>query len=762
MSLDISPLEQAVPRATALLKRLSSVQAEAFASQSGGPDIQAMTERMRAASKSAGVLATGSGTARFKTPEAESAFVDPISQANEESLKRRAAREAYYQQQHEKNVYERMEWGSAEAEHLTKVGSAWVQDRLRMDAALADSARRTAQRELAEADAQQEAISQSMQRAAQERVAAREAMDEGLLDSARRTAQRELAEADAQQEAISQSMQRAAQERVAAQEQIADIRRQQAQVRASGEYSRANPFQQQVLAVQRLNQLLAERRKLLGNGDDVAIARATLAVNRQVQAVRNLRDELTVGTEGFRRLGNTSADSLGGYARFGLAAQQVGYQVQDFAVQVTSGTNAMVAFSQQASQLLGFFGGFRGALAGAALSVGILAFRLLDSGNSAIQQAEAVKKATDAWEEYSKQIKEIRFGNLPESEQAGSLEEQIQRAKNRLSELGDLQNRLGNTIAKRNTDYFGSFAEGYERVVFPTLEQQLKYEKAVKDAREAGRSAPSPLLDEFGGGAIFLPANLISGTDALEKLLAQVEETAAKGSLEVAELADRLRDLKKARLEAVQSVKDQGADAGRTDLQRIASLKQQQAEAEKLGQQETVEYQTRKNQIGELERTQRASLDRLSRDRQLIGKDEFDKLAIYRREWLKSEEGSVAEAEALNRVKEQEAALKKTADAYKDQLDPLRAQKRELELINNLVNTQVDGQALLTRQEADLLRLRMQDERERALRTPEALRIDTGASFAGMRNTDQSATTLISIQQQMLAALKTLVFQGAN
>jgi hypothetical protein len=55
--------------------------------------------------------------------------------------------------------------------------------------------------------------------------------------------------------------------------------------------------------------------------------------------------------------------------RFGsVGLQQVGYQVQDFAVQLQGGTNAAVAFGQQGSQLLGIFGA-GGALAGAALAI---------------------------------------------------------------------------------------------------------------------------------------------------------------------------------------------------------------------------------------------------------------------------------------------------------------------------------------------------------------------------------------------------------
>ena len=56
--------------------------------------------------------------------------------------------------------------------------------------------------------------------------------------------------------------------------------------------------------------------------------------------------------------------------RFGaVGMQQVGYQVQDFAVQVQGGTSALVALGQQGSQLLGIFGP-AGAIAGMILAIG--------------------------------------------------------------------------------------------------------------------------------------------------------------------------------------------------------------------------------------------------------------------------------------------------------------------------------------------------------------------------------------------------------
>lgn len=75
--------------------------------------------------------------------------------------------------------------------------------------------------------------------------------------------------------------------------------------------------------------------------------------------------------------------AAGGSRNFGAAAQQAGFQIGDFAVQVQGGVNPLVAFSQQASQLLGVFGVW-GAVAGAAIAIGSgLASAFIDLGEDA-------------------------------------------------------------------------------------------------------------------------------------------------------------------------------------------------------------------------------------------------------------------------------------------------------------------------------------------------------------------------------------------
>jgi hypothetical protein len=69
------------------------------------------------------------------------------------------------------------------------------------------------------------------------------------------------------------------------------------------------------------------------------------------------------------------------------AVGSAGYQLQDFAVQVQGGTSALTALSQQGSQFLGVFGP-AGAVAGAALTVGILAYQLVVGKDNAAELAK--------------------------------------------------------------------------------------------------------------------------------------------------------------------------------------------------------------------------------------------------------------------------------------------------------------------------------------------------------------------------------------
>lgn len=103
--------------------------------------------------------------------------------------------------------------------------------------------------------------------------------------------------------------------------------------------------------------------------------------------------ELTGQLFDMKRAADTSMGSNKGWKS---SMQQAGYQVQDFIVQVQGGQNALVAFSQQGSQLAGAFGP-GGAVIGAIIALGsVLAGVLITSLNGGKNAMDALKDAAEA------------------------------------------------------------------------------------------------------------------------------------------------------------------------------------------------------------------------------------------------------------------------------------------------------------------------------------------------------------------------------
>lgn len=92
----------------------------------------------------------------------------------------------------------------------------------------------------------------------------------------------------------------------------------------------------------------------------------------------------------------TTDVAAGGSKNWKSSMQQAGYQVQDFIVQVQGGQSALVAFSQQGSQLAGAFGP-GGAVIGAIIALGsIIAGTLITSLNGGKNAMDALKDAAEA------------------------------------------------------------------------------------------------------------------------------------------------------------------------------------------------------------------------------------------------------------------------------------------------------------------------------------------------------------------------------
>jgi hypothetical protein len=160
------------------------------------------------------------------------------------------------------------------------------------------------------------------------------------------------------------------------------------------------------------------------------------------------------------------------FMRGGLG--QVGHQVQDIAVQLQMGTNAMIVFGQQGSQIASLFGP-QGAMLGAVLAVGA-AIAVSFSGD--------VKKGEDALKELADRIKDTaeKTDILTEAQSKFLFTQQISMMANMrkqqlenneaIEESAEAQKKAGRTLDILN----GAYATGAEliRAGMTTKKEQQK------------------------------------------------------------------------------------------------------------------------------------------------------------------------------------------------------------------------------------------------------------------------------------------------
>ena len=106
-------------------------------------------------------------------------------------------------------------------------------------------------------------------------------------------------------------------------------------------------------------------------------------VNKVLQEIEKSIDESIAGINkldtGLKNTASTVEKSGRSFSNLNNAMRQGGYQIQDFIVQVQGGQSALVALSQQGSQLLSVFGA-GGAVAGALLTIGTVIVGSLIAG----------------------------------------------------------------------------------------------------------------------------------------------------------------------------------------------------------------------------------------------------------------------------------------------------------------------------------------------------------------------------------------------
>lgn len=137
----------------------------------------------------------------------------------------------------------------------------------------------------------------------------------------------------------------------------------------------------------------------MANKLDIVVAvqdNATAGLKRVTQGLNQFDERLKRSTLGTNQFGAAVNDNTRGLSRFAKSGlQQAGYQVGDFAVQVSGGTSAIQAFGQQGSQLLGIFGPV-GAILGAGVAiVAAIGVAMEKSSGAAINFNDAISKVKD-------------------------------------------------------------------------------------------------------------------------------------------------------------------------------------------------------------------------------------------------------------------------------------------------------------------------------------------------------------------------------
>lgn len=199
----------------------------------------------------------------------------------------------------------------------------------------------------------------------------------------------------------------------------------------------ANIFKQQAMEIERLSTAykpLYAASKLYENelnNLDKAHKLNVISSKQHEAALEQLNREYAAGVGRF----STYANAMGkGANRMGVAFQQTGYQVGDFLVQVQSGTNPMVAFGQQATQLVGIMYllpeatlaakvsilGLKVSLASIALGLGIAIPLITAIGAAWMKSRESNKYAEGSLRSYSEAADEARknIAELRQEEEA--------------------------------------------------------------------------------------------------------------------------------------------------------------------------------------------------------------------------------------------------------------------------------------------------------------------------------------------------------
>ena len=299
-------------------------------------------------------------------------------------------------------------------------------------------------------------------------------------------------------------------------------------------------------------------------------------------------------TKEFRKQGSAAKGAHGQLRLMRGGMGQLGHQVQDVAVQLQMGQNALLIFGQQGSQVASLFGQ-NGALIGAVLAVGAALGTYF--APTMFKTTDAFKELTEASEDFSKVIKEdLETGVISLSDEMDQLRTKsieafnaaialkmvnsVTAADSAITEFDDtLESLAGRFGAVGPMQNFRQSMELLGSGFGLNADQSLLFLQNLRDVRNGTGEAEKNILALLSGFQSFQN----EGADPVNKRLATLVDKLQQlriQSGEAAQQAETLRDvlkgqvpLTKAQSEALEKEEKQRKALAKTITDHVQSLK---------------------------------------------------------------------------------------------------------------------------------------------------------------------------------------------
>ncbi|WP_312393409.1 phage tail protein [Mixta calida] len=415
-----------------------------------------------------------------------------------------------------------------------------------------------------------------------------------------------------------------------------------------------------------------------------AIGQLEGAADRAGKTFKGLDTQLTSTAKAVNDASNSSG-------RFKTSFQQAGYQIQDFIVQVQGGQSALVAFSQQGSQLAGAFGP-GGAVLGADIALGsvltgVLMTALGSSSNKMKELQTAAEELNKVVVINSQGVAALSndYARLAATNAALATQLRDAAVAKYAAEVENARKAISN-IAEEQTSWWRSFSGGVASVTaagnaLDTLNIKTdNFRDAISQAEGAGtafRSSTQTILstvdmmaDKFdiSEQAAFTLVKQLNdlaknptpdNVTKISQSLASMKSTTDEGRLALANFRDELAKAGASAAQAEQAVKDLEASIGRmrteaqaANFDSLTKGLNQQLIALKQGKQAAVEYA-----IAQQDLTDEQKKEAIALSRQVAAAE--------------------ADAEAKKKTTQQTTRLASSVDSVAQKLENLR-QKAEL------------------------------------------------------------------------------------